>query len=111
MCVRDSAQGVPVIALLGERMIARQSAALLHAAGHPEWIAATPDAYVALAARLAGAPDYNATRDALFRGFPATALCDVRGFARVLERAFRAMVEAGPRDGGDRFDEPLEIAG
>ena len=105
------AQGVPVIALLGERMIARQSAALLHAAGHPEWIAATPDAYVALAARLAGAPDYNATRDALFRGFPATALCDVRGFARVLERAFRAMVEAGPRDGGDRFDEPLEIAG
>ena len=103
------AQGVPVIALLGERMIARQSAALLHAAGHPEWIASTPEAYVALAVRLAGAPDYNATRDALFHGLPASALCNVRGFAGALERAFRAMVEAGPRDRGDRFDEPLEI--
>lgn len=105
------AQGVPVVALLGERMIARQSAALLDAAGHPEWIAATPAAYVELAVRLAGAPDYNATRDALFRGLPATPLCDVRGFARALERAFRAMVEAGPRDGRDGVDAPLEIAG
>jgi predicted O-linked N-acetylglucosamine transferase (SPINDLY family) len=103
------AHGVPVIALLGERMIARQSAALLHAAGHPEWIAATTQEYVALAVRLAAATDYNATRDALFHGVPGSALCDVRGFARALERAFRAMIDAGSRDGRDTPDAPLEV--
>src|SRR5262249_12687950 len=43
------AMGVPVVALLGARMIGRQSAALLRAAGHPEWIAATEAEYADLA--------------------------------------------------------------
>jgi len=45
--------GVPVVTLLGDRHAARVSASLLHAAGHPEWVAADADAYVRIAASLA----------------------------------------------------------
>jgi predicted O-linked N-acetylglucosamine transferase (SPINDLY family) len=48
--------GVPVIALLGDSMISRQSAALLSAAGLPEWVAATMEDWIAIAARLAEDP-------------------------------------------------------
>ncbi len=48
--------GVPVVTLLGDRHVARVSASLLHAVGHPEWIAATPDDYVRIAAGLASDP-------------------------------------------------------
>ena len=33
--------GVPVVALLGSSMISRQSAALVSAAGFPQWVAAS----------------------------------------------------------------------
>jgi predicted O-linked N-acetylglucosamine transferase (SPINDLY family) len=45
--------GVPVVTLLGDRHVARVSASLLTAVGHPEWIASTPDDYVRIAAGLA----------------------------------------------------------
>lgn len=48
--------GVPVVTLLGDRHVARVSASLLHAIGHPEWVATTPDEYVGIAARLAADP-------------------------------------------------------
>jgi protein O-GlcNAc transferase len=48
--------GVPVVALRGQRLIARTAASLLTHAGHPEWIARTPEEYVAIAARLAAEP-------------------------------------------------------
>jgi predicted O-linked N-acetylglucosamine transferase (SPINDLY family) len=48
--------GVPVVTLLGDRHVARVSASLLHAVGHPEWIAATPDEYIRIAAALATNP-------------------------------------------------------
>jgi len=45
--------GVPVVTLMGDRHVARVSGSLLTAIGRPEWIAATPDDYVRIAAQLA----------------------------------------------------------
>ncbi|GMU70791.1 MAG: hypothetical protein HS109_13415 [Burkholderiales bacterium] len=101
--------GVPLVALRGDRPIARQSASLLAAAGHPEWIAATPDEYVRRAIRFARTPGLAASRAQRAAAVAASPLCDVEAFARRLERAFEAMVEAGPR--GDRVPAPpIEIA-
>ena len=100
--------GVPVIALTGDRMIARQGAALLGAAGHAEWIAGTPDEYVAHAAGVARSVAAGEIREALFREFPDSRLCRAREFVAGLERAFELMIETGPR-GGDALA-PLAIA-
>lgn len=48
--------GVPVVTLAGDRHAARVGASLLTAAGHPEWVATTPDEYVRIARGLAGEP-------------------------------------------------------
>jgi len=98
------ARGVPVVALLGDRPIARQSASLLHAAGHPEWIAVTPAAYVDLAVALATSNDLVRLRADLAASIARAPLCDVDAFTRRLERAFEAMIAAGPRD--DRAPQP-----
>ncbi len=45
--------GVPVVTRLGDRHVARVSASLLQAVGHPEWIATSADDYVRIAAALA----------------------------------------------------------
>jgi predicted O-linked N-acetylglucosamine transferase (SPINDLY family) len=45
--------GVPVVTLAGDRHVARVGASLLTAAGHPEWIASTPEDYVRIATGLA----------------------------------------------------------
>ncbi len=91
--------GVPVIALAGDRMIARQGAALLRAAGHAEWIAGTPDEYVAHAGRVARSVAAGEVREALFREFPDSPLCRVPEFVVGLERALAIMIETGPRGG------------
>jgi protein O-GlcNAc transferase len=89
--------GVPVIALRGDRMIARQSAALLEAAGHHEWVASTPDEYAALAVSLARSPALGQMRDDLWRSFGETPLCRVPEFVAALERAYERLIELGPR--------------
>ena len=104
------AAGVPVIALAGERMIARQSAALLHAAMHPEWIAATPADYVRIAVDVARDPARVAQREEFARGVSRSPLCLVPAFVAGLERAYRAMIDLGPRAGGSPAS-PLEIDG
>jgi predicted O-linked N-acetylglucosamine transferase (SPINDLY family) len=45
--------GVPVVTLCGDRHVARVSASLLTAVGHPEWIGASEADYVRLATELA----------------------------------------------------------
>lgn len=47
-------QGVPVVALLGDRHAGRVSASLLRVVGHPEWVAADEDTFVGIAVGLAG---------------------------------------------------------
>jgi len=49
--------GVPVVTLAGDRHASRVGASLLTAAGHPEWIASSPEEYARIAARLSADPD------------------------------------------------------
>jgi predicted O-linked N-acetylglucosamine transferase (SPINDLY family) len=103
------AMGVPVVALLGTRMIGRQSAALLRAAGRQQWTAATRDDYVAIAVDLARAAK-RADRTSLAREVRASPLCRAREFTSMFERACALMVEAGPRPASDAAREPLVVA-
>ncbi|MEP7205571.1 MAG: hypothetical protein ABI920_01430 [Casimicrobiaceae bacterium] len=102
------AAGVPVVTTLGDRMIARQSAALLHAAGRPQWIAATLEAYVDLAVDLAQSPQLPAIRAALLADLSRSPLMDVARFTRTFEHALRTLATLGPRTGSAA--PPLVIA-
>jgi predicted O-linked N-acetylglucosamine transferase (SPINDLY family) len=104
------AHGVPVVALEGTRPIGRQSASLLRAAGHQEWIAGSIAEYVQIAVALARSENLDRIRRALHAALPHSALCDVERFARSLERAFEAMIAAGPRRDGPQRREPLAVA-
>jgi protein O-GlcNAc transferase len=52
--------GVPVVTFAGDRHMSRVGVSLLTAAGHPEWIARSAEAYVEIAAALAAAHDSRA---------------------------------------------------
>jgi protein O-GlcNAc transferase len=84
--------GVPVLTLTGNTLISRQSAAMLHAAGLPEFVATTADELIALASR------WNADRERLAElrkeirpRVAASALCDGTRFARDFEVALRGI--------------------
>ncbi len=84
--------GVPVVTLPGSNLMGRVSAAHLTAAGAPELIAADPDDWVRVVARLAADRD----RIAAYRaGLPdrlrASPILDGRRKARQYERAYRAL--------------------
>ena len=96
--------GVPVVALAGDAMVARQGAALLAATGRSGWLAPDRAAYVALAVRLAESAASGRERSALRDAFPHSALADVDGFTRDLEALQLAMVAAAP---GQR--DPLRV--
>ncbi len=86
--------GVPVLTLPGERHASRVTASLLQAAGCGEWIAESPEAYVAAAVRLAGEP----ARIAAFRAgaraqLRASPLLDAAGYAERVFRGLRTLVE------------------
>jgi protein O-GlcNAc transferase len=96
--------GVPVISLVGETWPGRQGASLLSAAGFPEWAAADPDAYVALAQRLAtDRPALTAIRRGLRAAVANSPLCRADRFARHLHAVYRNIwqryLQAGARDG------------
>jgi predicted O-linked N-acetylglucosamine transferase (SPINDLY family) len=84
--------GVPVITLAGGHHAARLGASLLHAAGHPEWVAESADDLTAIAARLG--TDLEALADLRARlrdELGRSALADVAGLTECLEDAYRAM--------------------
>lgn len=83
--------GVPVVTRAGDRHMSRVGVSLLHAAGHPEWIARDADDYVRLAAELgraaaAGKPARAALHADVRRG----ALLDHAGQAARFGAALRA---------------------
>ena len=83
--------GVPVVTLVGGRPAGRLSSSLLQLAGHPEWIASTPDSYLQTAIGLARQTDgLVQTRSHLRGQLQASALCDETGFVRRLESVYRA---------------------
>ncbi|WP_277059787.1 O-linked N-acetylglucosamine transferase family protein, partial [Rivihabitans pingtungensis] len=84
--------GVPLVTLAGERFVSRMGATLLHAVGHPEWIAHTAEEYVQIAQRLAAdVPALNAIREGLRAETEASPLMDEAGFAEVFAGALRGM--------------------
>ena len=84
--------GVPVVTLLGNAMISRQSAALLTAAGLPELVACDADGLVRVASALAANPSrLEALRAAMRNRIAASPLVDGARFARQFETALEAM--------------------
>ena len=84
--------GVPVVALAGDRHMARVGMSLLTQAGLPELIAADESGYVRIATQLAADTDRlvrlrGELRDRIVR----SPLCDGAGFTRALEATYRTM--------------------
>lgn len=84
--------GVPIVALEGQRMISRQTAAMLSLLGMRDWLAATPAEYVRLAVDKSRDPAALARLRAEIRPrMAASPLCDAPRFAKDLENAYREM--------------------
>ena len=84
--------GVPVVALMGERHVARISASFLTRVGLSALIADDLGAYVDLAVALARDPERLADlRRTLRSRMAASPLCDAAAFTRQLEAVYRAM--------------------
>jgi predicted O-linked N-acetylglucosamine transferase (SPINDLY family) len=83
--------GVPVVTLAGPAHAARVGASLLQLAGHPEWTAQSPEAFVRIAADLASDPAGLGRARARLRGEIATsALTDAARFTRAWEAGLRS---------------------
>jgi protein O-GlcNAc transferase len=84
--------GVPVVTLVGDTVVGRAGLSQLSNLGTAEWIASTPDDYVALASRLAGdLPLLAEWRRTLRARMEASPLMDTGAFARGVEAAYRGM--------------------
>ena len=84
--------GVPVLTLAGRAHAGRVSASLLKAINLTDWIAETPEAFVATA--VAKGRDLDALaglRRNLRETMRASPLCDAHSHARGVEAAYRAM--------------------
>jgi len=86
--------GLPFVTLIDRPSVGRFGACLLAAIGHPEWGANTEDEYVEIAVQLAGDLfRLKKIRAALRSELAGSQLCDVEGFTREMEWAFRHCVE------------------
>jgi protein O-GlcNAc transferase len=83
--------GVPVLTLSGVRPASRNSAALLTRAGLADWVAQTPEQYVAVAVSAANNLDRLANLRTRLRDRVTETLCDAPRFTRALEDAYRNM--------------------
>ena len=84
--------GLPVITLPGDRPAARQTHVFLHELGLDDFVASTPDGYIARAASLAGDPDrLAALRGSMRSRMIGSPLCNGPLFTAALEHAFREM--------------------
>ena len=84
--------GVPVVTLAGSRPFSRQTHAVLHAIGRPEWSAGSAGEYVEIAARLVGNPvELGGIRRNLRQQMLTSPLCDGPSLARYLESTYREL--------------------
>ena len=87
--------GVPVVTLAGRTHVSRVGVSLLESAGLPELIAADAEAYLEIAANLAGdIPRLSALRATLRERLRGSRLTDGVRFARNVEEAYRQMWRA-----------------
>jgi protein O-GlcNAc transferase len=83
--------GVPVVTLLGRTHVSRVSGSLLTAVGRQDWIASTPDDYVAKAVQLASEADLlRAERMKLRAAMATSRLLDHTGQAALFGEALLA---------------------
>ncbi|HRQ81411.1 MAG TPA: hypothetical protein PKZ97_09855, partial [Azospirillaceae bacterium] len=93
--------GVPVVAMLGGAPPARVSAAIMTYIGLSDWVAESPDDYVAIgAAKIADRAALAALRVGMRQRFLSSAAGNIALYTRAVERAYREMwrrwcVEAG----------------
>ncbi len=88
--------GVPLVTLAGERSSSRGGASILTSLGRPDWIARSPEEYIAIAQRLAADPQaLAAIRSGLRTELQASPLMDNAGFTRELEDLYRQAWEQG----------------
>jgi len=74
--------GVPVVALQGPNVHQRVCSAILHHAGHPEWIASNDEQFLEIALQLAAdQPTRIRLRQTLRQELQASLLCNTRQFA------------------------------
>ncbi len=84
--------GVPALTLAGERFVSRQGLGLMRNAGLPEWVAGSPEDYVARACTLASdLTALAALRAGLRAQVLASPVFDSAAFAQHFEAALRAM--------------------
>ena len=84
--------GTPVICLVGERVISRQTAAMLEAVGLGEFIAADSAAFVDIGRSWAARRDeLNTLRLGLRDRMAASKLTDGAGYAADLEATFKSL--------------------
>jgi predicted O-linked N-acetylglucosamine transferase (SPINDLY family) len=84
--------GVPVVSLVGDRVLGRYGGAFLDAVGLPDLAASDVDAYVERAAGLADdLGTLAALRATLRQRMASSRLCDGPAFARAVEGAYRRM--------------------
>jgi predicted O-linked N-acetylglucosamine transferase (SPINDLY family) len=85
--------GVPLLTLIGDRLIGRQAASLLSGLKRYDWIATTPDDYIAKAIFLAQACEQRRQwRYTQRQEMRASELCDDVGLARLLSETFEQMI-------------------
>jgi len=85
--------GVPVITLRSDRHAGRVGASILTHLGERQWIASSPEQYLAAARQLASAPALiAANRLALRERLATSRLCDSSGFAANLEHVYRELL-------------------
>jgi predicted O-linked N-acetylglucosamine transferase (SPINDLY family) len=84
--------GVPFVTLADRPSVGLIGSSILAGAGHPEWIARTPDDYVRIATSLASdVPALAQIRGRLRAEMAARPIMDERGFAKRVEDAYRDM--------------------
>jgi predicted O-linked N-acetylglucosamine transferase (SPINDLY family) len=83
--------GLPLVTLYGDRTWGRQSASVLERLGLGDWVARTPDEYVAVAARKAADLPALAALRAGLRGRLMAHLGDGPRFTRALEDTYRQL--------------------
>lgn len=82
--------GVPVITLAGDTLLSRMGVSSLNAAGLPEFVADTPQAYVQIAVRCGRDLSWLADiREGMRSRLASSPLMDARAFTRDLEAAYR----------------------